>query len=152
MVINLNNFILQEYNYNNIDHRSVVIEFTNDKESSKYLGDLFYSIEEINKRKNNNNINFAFVVYRKNIPVGYISIITKESIYEISYGIIPRYRSNGLGTLLLQEFSDYLFHKYTYIDQLSLIIAKDNIISKKTAISAGYYQENKNKYCIKYKK
>ena len=77
--------ILQEYNYNNIDHRSVVIEFTNDKESSKYLGDLFYSIEEINKRKNNNNINPGnfnkYTIATLNIFIGIFKFNLDKNIF-----------------------------------------------------------------------
>lgn len=145
-------FELQEYDFNNLNHRSVIIELYNDKDSRKYLGDLSYSIEMINKRKENNFLNNAFIAYRNNNPIGYISITTKENNYEISYGILPKYRGENLGMLLLQDFSLNIFKENKNIDELSLIISKDNIKSRKTAISAGYYQENENKFSMRCKK
>lgn len=138
-------FELQEYSDKNTEHRTVIIELFNDKSSKQYLGNLSYSIDRINERKQQNELNYAFIAYRKDIPIGYISITTKGQNHEISYGIRPKYRGENLGMLLLQDFTDHIFLKYKNINELCLIINKTNTYSKNTAILAGYDEIGENK-------
>lgn len=139
-------FELQEYNDLNTEHRAVITELFNDKSSKQYLGNLYYSICRINERKQQNELNYAFIAYRKEQPIGYISITTKDQNHEIIYGIIPKYRGENLGMLLLQDFTDHIFLKYKNINELSLIINKSNTYSKNTAILAGYDEVGDNRY------
>lgn len=137
----LDNFFLAEYDFQNVDHRTVALEIENaDKEH--YLGDLEYHIARINQRREDNRCNHAYIAYYNDYPVGFISIFTEADSYQISYGIRPEKRGEYLGALLLQEFSEKMFEVYPEIDKLTLVIKNPNEYSKKTADLAGYTQEN----------
>lgn len=145
----LDNFFLAEYNYTNVDHKTVAIELGNDKDGRNYLGNLEYHIDMVNKRKEDNPCNHAYIAYYDDIPIGFISITNKDESYQISYGIRPRNRGEHLGAMLLQEFSEKMFEVYPEINTLTLIINDLNTGSRKTANLAGYAQENKVRYTQK---
>lgn len=137
----LDNFFLAEYDFQNIDHRTVIVEIENaDKEH--YLGNLEYHISRINQRREDNRCNHAYIAYYNDYPVGFISIFTEAGSYQISYGVRPEKRGEYLGALLLQEFSEKMFEVYPEIDKLTLIINNANTPSKMTADLARYTQEN----------
>lgn len=129
----LDNFFLAEYDFQNINHRAVVIEIEN-ADREKYLGDLEYHIARINQRREDNRCNHAYIAYYNDYPVGFITIYTESDTYQISYGVRPEKRGEYLGTLLLQEFSEKMFEVYPEIDKLTLIINNLNTSSKKTLI------------------
>lgn len=134
----LDNFFLAEYDSENIDHKTVVIELENDSYAKNYLGNLSYHIERINQRKENNRCNHAYIAYYDDVPVGFISVYLEQEMYQISYGIVPEKRGEYLGALLLQEFSEEMFEEYPEINTLTLLINNLNTGSKKTANLAGY--------------
>ena len=137
----LDNFFLAEYDFQNVDHRTVALEIENaDKEH--YLGDLEYHIARINQRREDNRCNHAYIAYYNDYPVGFISIFTEADSYQISYGIRPEKRGEYLGALLLQEFSEKMFEVYPEIDKLILVIKNPNEYSKKTADLVGYTQDD----------
>ena len=142
MKIELDNFILEEYNEKNIEHRSTIIELQNDLSSQKYLGDINYSLIKLEENKKNK----AYISYYNEVPIGYISLFVINNNYEISYGILPKYRKQNLGALLLEEFSEKLFDIYLDIDKLSLQINQSNIGSIKLAKLADFKKENSTKY------
>lgn len=145
----LDNFFLAEYDDANIDHKTVAIELENDSDGRNYLGNLEYHINMVNKRKEESPCNHAYIAYYDDIPIGFISITTKDESYQISYGIRPRNRGEYLGSMLLQEFSEKMFEVYKEINTLTLIINNLNSGSKKTAALAGYTQENKVRHTQK---
>lgn len=138
----LDSFILEKYSNYNIEHKTTVIELCNDKSGRDYLGNLLYAIERIEERKEISEVNNVYIAYHDESAVGYISITTKDNIYEISYGIRPKYRKEYLGSLLLQEFSKKILELYPEIQVLTLMINNSNIGSSKVADLAGYVREN----------
>lgn len=140
----LDNFFLAEYDFQNIDHRTVVMELEKDdkKGDKNYIKNLEYHFAMINRRREDNRCNHAYIAQYNDYPVGFIAITKKDDIYEISYGVRPEKRGEYLGALLLQEFSEKMFEVYPEIDKLTLIINNLNTPSKKTANLAGYTQEN----------
>lgn len=145
-MIELENFILEEYNKNSNEHIEVISNLNKDQNVKKYLGNINYSIERINERKKENKYNKAFISYYNNYPVGYISLSYIGSEFQISYGILNEYRKQNLAALLLEEFSEYLLENYQDIEELILKIKEDNIGSIKVAELADYYKESNEKY------
>jgi RimJ/RimL family protein N-acetyltransferase len=141
----LDNFILEKYDKTNKEHNMVVQELSNDMDSKKYLGNLDYANAVIEKRKQENPNNYIYIAY-STFPVGYISLTYKDNQYYISYGIVPKYRGEYLGALLLQEFSEKIFEEYNHIDELTLSIHKNNIKSYKVANLAGYKEVEFTKF------
>lgn len=149
MKVNLDNFILEEYDQNNREHREVISHLGKDQGVKKYLGNINYSIEKINFRKNENFHNGAFIPYYNDYPIGYLSLSYIHDEYQISYGILSEFRKQNLASLLLEEFSDYLLSNDLEIDQLILKIEQDNIGSRKVADLAGYTPNSTTKYSRK---
>lgn len=141
----LDNFFLAEYDFKNIDHKTVIIKLEN-ADCKNYLGDLEYYIHTINQERDKNPCNHAYIVYQDMTPVGFISLANENGFYQIRYGIIPEKRGNQLASSLLKEFSVEMFNLYPEIDEFTLIISKLNTPSKKTADLAGYTQENSVRY------
>lgn len=142
----LDNFFLAEYDARNIDHKTTITELENDPDGKKYLGDLEYHIYLVNKRREENRCNHAYIAYYADIPIGFISITNKDESYQISYGIRPESRGQHLGALLLQEFSEKMYEIYPEIDKLTLAISEVNEHSQDVATLAGYTQENSTRY------
>ncbi len=146
MKIILDNFQLEEFNRENNEHREVLEKLNKDQGVKRYLGDINYSIERINKRYCENRFNKAFIPYYNEYPIGYISLSYIDDEYQISCGILNEFRKENLASLLLEEFSDYLLNNYEEIDKLTAKIESDNIGSIKAASLASYSEEDRNKY------
>ncbi len=145
----LDNFILEEYNEKNMEHKTVLVKLENDLKTQKYLGDLEILNEFIKENKNNGLISNFYIVYFHYNPIGIITINQYNKFYEISYGILPEYRKQNFAVLLLKEFSKKLFKKYKEIDQLDLRINIKNIGSQRVATLAGFENDYKCNYTMK---
>jgi predicted transcriptional regulator len=145
-MIELDNFILETYNNNDIDHRTTAIELCNDANGKKFLGDVLASIEWVFKKRESNHRNNAYVAFYDNEPVGFASLSINEDSYEISIGIRPKYRKEYMGALLTQEFSEKILEMYADVNKVTAIINNLNTGSKKMATMAGFIQENKVRY------
>jgi len=147
--LELENFLLIEYDANNKRHQDVIATINSTENGKKYLGNLYYTIQRIYQRRESNSFNIPYIVYYLDEPMGYISLSYIDNSYQISYGIIPKYQGQYLGSELLMEFSDILFEMYPNIDKLSLKISNDNIGSIKLATKVGYVLEDKDTYTQK---
>jgi len=134
----LDNFTLVEYEENNAQHKDVVSRIVLNDEDG-YLRYLEQGIKLINQRKNENDINYCYIAYYNDYPVGYISIFYFSNAYRIIYGMLPEYRRQNLCALLLEEFSEKMLEN-NKIDELVLDIFPDNIGSIKVAELADYKQ------------
>lgn len=142
--LQLDNFILEEYNDSNVEHKAAIKELDNE---NSFLGSVTRSIEKLNNEKEEKKLNqdCAYVAYYENHPIGFISISTSKDKYVIRYGILPIYRKKHLGFLLLQQFSNKMFEQPN-IDELTLFINNTNTASKKIANLVGYEQITNVRY------
>ena len=147
----LDNFILKEYNEKNIEHSSIIDTLDLDEKSKNFIGRTRTLIQIINKRKEDEDYlhNNTYIAYYNDRPVGYISLTHKEDNYEIISGLLKEERNQHLGALLLLEFSEKVFEKYKDIDKLTLKINSKNLGSIKCAELVGYKHENKDIYTMK---
>lgn len=134
-----------EYN-DSIEHRRIIVELWNDDESRNFLYDLSKEIRYLEEKNFLDKRNNAYIVYKDNNPIGYISLKGENNKFTISYGLIKEYRGRHLGTKLLREFTSKVLVTYSDIDKLVLIIDNKNIGSKKVAINAGYQKESIIRY------
>lgn len=149
----LEHFILEKYNCNNYFHKSTVILMGNDDEVWKYMGDIDIIIEEIESKSLQNIYDCFYIVYKKGDinPIGIIAFTFFKTAnrYSIIYGILPENRGKNLSSVLLTEFTQHLFNKYSEIEEITLQINKGNLISSRTALSSGYYKECGTRYVKK---
>lgn len=80
--------------------------------------------------------------------IGFVSIYYSDNTYEISDGILPRYRGKGYSTILLNEFSSYIFTN-TNIDSLYGYIDINNNSSIKSALKNEFVQIDEKEYILK---
>ena len=151
MKVYLDNFVLEEYNASNLQHREVIERLNQDKESKKYLGDLFYAIQKNSKRSEEDisKLNKTFISYYNEYPIGYFAIYTIHYEYQVSCGLLEEYREQYLASLLLEEASTYFLSEYIDINEIFAIIDKENIASQNSALRAGYERIEEEKYSIK---
>ena len=145
MQVILDNFTLIEYNHHDDTHFDVINKLNHDDSSKKYLGDLFYTIERVELRKEDNFNNGNYIVFYDNNPVGYLNLSYKEDDYYLTYAILKEFRNKHLASLLLKEFTEYAFDKLK-INKLVLTIEYDNIGSQKVAITNNYQQDDLKHY------
>ncbi len=92
--------------------------------------------------------NTTYIVYYRDIPIGFIALTHNKEDYEIICGLLKEKRKRHLGTLLLLEFSKKVFENYKDIEVLTLKINNENIGSIKSAKYVGYTEE-RGKYTMR---
>lgn len=146
--IDLNIFRLEAYNSTKESHVECIEKLNSDGDVSKYLGNLFYMIDRIRLRREENFIDQIYIVYFHDKIIGFISISIIDEIPCVSYALLSNYRGESLGRLLLQDFTYYL-QDYYHFDKIYVHINNENVSSKKTAKFVGYEYEGGDKYSIK---
>ena len=134
-MIKLKTFTLQEYNPDDIDHKSTMISLFNDKDTNTFMG----NVEDFGKNilKAKDGYSNMYIAYKDDNPIGLVSLYFLDSKYEVCYAILPEYRQQGLASLLLGEYTDYIFNN-TNIEDLYLYINKANRNSIIVANRNGY--------------
>ncbi len=148
--MNLDNFWLEKYDESKIEHKSVVVKLCNDDSVEHYLGNIFYLIEMLEREKRDYK---AFIAYYNGYPIGFILLASRKNNgvqdEELAYSILPTYRHQYFGSLLVQEFSEKIFELYPDISMITAYINPDNEFSKKAILLAGYNREKGIKYTQK---
>jgi len=146
--LELDNFMLYEYN-DSAEHR-YVIEQIESTDPNKFLGDIRLHIVMINKRKEENPLNCAYIAYYKGLepiddyPVGFMGLSYLDGCYQISGGTMPQFRKQNLSSLLLQEFSEKIIEITG--EEVVIKVDPNNIASQKVAGLVGYEQTNNTTY------
>ena len=119
--IDLNIFRLEAFNKNKETHVECIEELNRDLKVGKYLGNLFYMIDRINLRREENFIDQIYIVYFHEKIIGFISISILDEMPCVSSALLSEYRGESIGTLLLQNFTYYL-QDYYHFDKIYLQI------------------------------
>ena len=100
-----------------------------------------HSIKEILENSNNNpsfNFQSAYIVVKENNPIGYIYISgSKNDEVYLEYLVLNNFRTQGYGTLLINEVCDYLYEIHN-IKSVKLDISPSNKNSIKLAEKCGF--------------
>lgn len=146
--IDLNIFRLEAFNKNKDSHMKCIEELSCDKDVDDYLGNLFYMIDRIHQRREENFIDQIYMVYFREEIIGFISISLFDELPYIASAIKKEYRGESLGSLLLQAFTYYLQDYYKF-DKIYVKINNANEKSKAMAKFVGYEHEEGDKYSIR---
>ena len=144
----LDNFELEYFDNNNFEHKKLLVELNNDHDFFEFMGSVNLFLDYTIKHGKENGIDEFFVVKYNNEVIGLITINLIDDKYEISYAILPQYRHEYLASLLLQEFSEEIFNKYSYVDKIYLQISQKNMGSRKVASIVGFQKEKPTRYYI----
>ena len=138
--INLENFILEQFNYNNLEHFKMIDIFDQDREIDKYIistEESFRDIIDYYRLYSDNTIYNKIYLVRllTGEIIGSLEMDGKSDDLYINYCILEKYRNKGYCTKLLKEITIYLLNN---IKQISLLIKEENIKSSKLALKNGY--------------
>lgn|SRR5574344_264475 len=136
-MLELDNFVLKEFNPLNKEHLDIINQLGCDAKSNKYLGNIKYALERNSMRSISNDLNKSYIVYYNSYPIGYANIMFTDACM-LSIGILPKYRGQHLAALLLDELTDSELEHNSDLDEVCLKIDKANIGSIKTALLVGY--------------
>ena len=142
----LKDFELENYHTYNDFHNEIINRLSCDDGVKKYLGNLEYLITKIQQRYQENFVDTLYLVYKENKPIGIVTVCLRDEKYEIDCGILPEYRQKYYATILLNEFTEYLFNKYQRLDKVYLQIDGANDKSKIVAARNGYINEQGDLY------
>jgi len=146
--LELDNFMLYEYN-DSAEHK-YVIEQIESTDPNKFLGDIKLHIAMINKRKEENPLNCAYIAYYKGFettddyPIGFMGLSYIDGSYQVSGGTLPQFRKQNLSSLLLQEFSEKMIEITN--EEIVIKVDPNNIASQKVAGLVGYEQTDATTY------
>ena len=145
----LDNFTLEEYEEFNIEHKTTMVNLMNDPAVNRFIGNLDYFIEHTKVRRENNGIDSIYIVKKAGTSIGFISLNIFSDKYEMSIAILPEYRHQYLGTMLVTDFTDYLFRNNEDINEIYVEINPSNVNSIKMVDNSGFKKDNSTRYVIK---
>lgn len=155
--IDLKDFTLESFDYDNKEHVSMINKFDWDKEIDKYIikyDDSFSDqIAKYEEKRSNDIYNTLYMVrlLLTDEIIGALGLDgSKEDLY-LEYAILKKYRSKGYCLSLIKELLERIKEDTT---QISLLIDRDNEPSKCLALRAGFEkvcedEYNYDKYQIK---
>lgn len=145
-MITLDFFELEEYSNVNKNHKLVIEELMMDRRVQEFLGDIRFMIAMINKRRDENHIDNMYIARKNGEYVGFISLSIIEDRYEVSIGLLPKFRGQNLAYLLTQDFCDYVLEWYPDIDNIYARIKTNNVGSIKAAEMSGFKKDEDGRY------
>lgn len=136
----LKDFILEQFNFENIDHTKIINEFDNDLEINKYIITNDSSFNDLvsyySQMKEKGIYNKLYLVKNlENEIIGSLELDGNKDDLYINYAILKKHRGKGYCTNLLRQVSYFLLLE---IKEIFLLIKKDNEKSKHLALNAGY--------------
>ena len=156
-MINLNTFLLEEYNSTNSEHRAVTRLMEEDARVRRYIyKDMEEFINHLLEKKNEFNdpyINW-YVAYLKReepIPVGMIGLDYRDNKYFVDYCILPKARGENIGLTLAQQYSYYLVDDLG-LDKVYGVIDASNKASITNAERIGYKKIDDTTYQLETKR
>jgi RimJ/RimL family protein N-acetyltransferase len=145
-MIKLDYFDLEPYSNLNTNHKNLISELMMDKKVQEFLGDIRFMIQMIYKRREENHIDNMYMVKRNGVYLGFISLSIIQDRYEVSIGLLPKFRGENLGYLLTQDFCDNVFLEYPNVNELYAKINPNNIGSIKTAELSGFVKDEDGRF------
>ena len=142
-MIKTDTFELHVYDSSNaLDYKTIITLF-NDEQTRLFLGNVVAFIENV--RRNKDPFSEVYIAALNGESIGLISLNYLNTKYEICYAILPEKRKQGLASLLLGEFTEYVFNN-TNIKDLYLYINTSNKSSLIVAYNNDYIKSNKIEY------
>ena len=155
------NFLLNEFNFDNIEHLLLLEKVIHSSDSELISKDIRNYISRNSELNKKDHITNTFVVEKDNLMIGLaflnyhpeesrVNELLKEEI-EIGLGLLDEFRGSGFGSLFENEFSNLLLNIYPQFNEVIARIDNNNIKSIKSAEKAGFIHKKNDEYIFKRK-
>ena len=144
------NLSIKKLNPNNPLDVLLIEELEQDEEiygEKGYLGALKKEIKSKKHLYHEELYDSSYIIYHQRYPIGYLKIspvfmYEGENVVDISYAIHKEARHKGYMYQTLAGVVDTLYHMYSEIDNIMLLIDYRNKASRKVAVHAGFISDN----------
>lgn len=147
--IDLQDFTLESFDYDNNEHVSMINRFDMDSEINKYIipkDESFSDVVDAYRYFKTDEIYNTLYLIRlllTNEIIGSVELDGKKEDLYINYAILKKYRNKGYCLSLLKELLERIKEDTT---QISLLIKEDNEPSKCLALKSGFEKVCKDEY------
>ena len=131
-----------EYNPDNIEHKSLIMNITNDEETKEY----FYDFERFVNNVMDDETGKVYISTICDVATAVICLQIIDGKYIMSYALPPGKRGEGIGSFVVDVFTTRLLKRHKEIDRLYLHIRQDNKPSRIVAARAGYVEDSSVRY------
>lgn len=135
--IELEDFTLEVFDYDNINHRFVTVVLDNDDDFHDYVGETQYLIESAKIKEKKGKRDRVYVVKHEEKYLGIICLIILDDKPYFAIAIIPGMRRQHYGYNLLREYIDYLFNEYHDYDTVFASVYPKNKASINNVLKLG---------------
>ena len=105
----LDNFVLEDYDEFDYNHKCTIMELSDDIDARNYLYDVKGKMDAVKRRSEDNPLNLAYVAFYNDYPIGIITLSYINREYYISYGIC-------------QSIANSIWHRYCYKNLVNIYL------------------------------
>lgn len=151
-MIKLKTVNLEALDKKNAEHYILAQRLSEEKDTNKYISKRFFNWIEEPISKEQLEPGKTYIIKQKEIPIGIFGMkeLNQHKILELWYTLTPENRGKKLGDKFLGEITAYTIENLP-IEDLRLVIHKDNIPSIKIAKKNGYEEEDQKDALISYR-
>lgn len=143
-MIELENFSIINFEKSNNEHLDVYNDFVSGESKSNMIS-LIGERLQLSHKTEMLEFGNAYLITQKDNIIGYLYLTNKSKNYiYMELSILKKYRKNNIGSIFLNEITDYIFYNNNDLKEIRLNIDKSNIGSMKAAMNAGYYYDEED--------
>lgn len=140
--IELSDFTLEAFDYENYNHRNIAVILDNDPDFHDYVGEMKYLVENVRMKREYE----VYVIKNQDIYIGIISLITLINKPYLTIGIIPEMQRRYYGYNVLKEYIEFLFDNYPNYESIYASINPNNIKSVNNMLKLGFVSTSSTNY------
>ena len=139
--IEFENFRIINFNKKDDEHLKVYEELVNGESKSKMISLIGENLISSHETETLDFAN-AYLLQQNEDIIGYLYLTAKfnNHIY-LEMSILKKYRNKKMGSMMLEEITNYLFMNNDDLKEIRLSIDKSNPGSMKSALNANYYYD-----------
>lgn len=144
--IELDDFVLEPFDSDNMDHRYISVVLDNDVSFHDYVGETNYLIENAKSKQENGHRDCVYIIKNNDDYLGLITLITLNGKPYLAMGIIPNKQGYHFGKNVLKEYIEYLFREYPEYDKIFSSINPQNEKSINNVLKLGFNKVSYTEY------
>lgn len=139
-------FVLEKYDSSLDSHKNYAEILENDKDYDEYM-EPFWSLENsVNYHSKEGKYTAVYLAFIDSELIGMVGIIWVYDFPELVVSILPDKRGNHYSSVLLKEYTDYVFENYKEYTKLYAFVHDENTHSINNVKKAGFKFYNENLY------